>query len=454
MAARPIGQPRTARGRRGRGRGPGRRPHRLPGQPRHRGAAGRRRPRQHRVAAGPVGQPHKLGDVAVAAGDLAAARTAYQASLDIRLRLAAADPANTGWQRDLSVSHKARGRRDRGRGPGRRPHRLPGQPRHRVRLAAADPANTEWQRDLSVSHEGSGTSRPRPGTWPPPAPPTRPALDIRAADRRRPRQHRMAAGPVGQPRTARGRRGRGRGPGRRPHRLPGQPRHRVRLAAADPANTQWQRDLSVSHNKLGDVAAAAGDLAAARTAYQAALDIGAAGRRRPRQHRVAAGPVGQPQQARGCCGRGRGPGRRPHRLPGRLDIAVRLAAADPANTGWQRDLEAMHQKIDDLSGSSGPDGSVPPTGSTSCHQPPDRRITFTSFAKVVITRAREVGRHGVRPPGVTSTSACGSVFYSYTTHTTHLRNHPRCPGGTPDELAARAALTGRSLRGISARLSH
>jgi CHAT domain len=33
-----------------------------------------------------------------------AARTAYQAGLDIAVRLGAADPANTGWQRDLSVS--------------------------------------------------------------------------------------------------------------------------------------------------------------------------------------------------------------------------------------------------------------------------------------------------------------------------------------------------------------
>ena len=76
---------------------------------------------------------------------------------------------------------------------------------------------------------------------------------------------------------------------------------RVRLAAADPANTGWQRDLSVSHNRLGDVAVAAGDLAAARTAYQAGLDI-----------------------------------------------AVRLAAADPANTQWQRDLEGIQQKISSL----------------------------------------------------------------------------------------------------------
>ena len=39
--------------------------------------------------------------MAIAEGDLAAARAAYQDSLDIRARLAAADPANTEWQRDL-----------------------------------------------------------------------------------------------------------------------------------------------------------------------------------------------------------------------------------------------------------------------------------------------------------------------------------------------------------------
>jgi predicted negative regulator of RcsB-dependent stress response len=75
----------------------------------------------------------------------------------------------------------------------------------------------------------------------------------------------------------------------------------ARLAATDPANTEWQRDLSVSHDNLGDVAVAAGDLTAARTAYQAALDI-----------------------------------------------AARLAATDPANTGWQRDLERVQKKISDL----------------------------------------------------------------------------------------------------------
>jgi pimeloyl-ACP methyl ester carboxylesterase len=42
-----------------------------------------------------------------------------------------------------------------------------------------------------------------------------------------------------------------------------------RLAAADPGNTQYQRDLSISHNKMGDLARAAGDSTTAAQHYQA-----------------------------------------------------------------------------------------------------------------------------------------------------------------------------------------
>lgn len=66
---------------------------------------------------------------------------------------------------------------------------------------------------------------------------------------------------------------------------------RERLAAADPGNAGWQRDLSVSHNKLGDVLRDQGDGAAALRSYRDALAI-----------------------------------------------AERLAAADPGNAEWQRDL--------------------------------------------------------------------------------------------------------------------
>jgi hypothetical protein len=78
-----------------------------------------------------------------------------------------------------------------------------------------------------------------------------------------------------------------------------------RLAAADPANAQTQRDLSVSYNKLGDVMSAVGNLAEAERLFRDGLAT-----------------------------------------------AERLAAADPANAQTQRDLSAVRQRIDDLTPTS------------------------------------------------------------------------------------------------------
>ena len=75
---------------------------------------------------------------------------------------------------------------------------------------------------------------------------------------------------------------------------------RERLARADPTNAGWQRDLSVSNNRIGDVLQARGDLDGALAAYQASLDI-----------------------------------------------RERLARADPTNAGWQRELSASHISIGD-----------------------------------------------------------------------------------------------------------
>ena len=74
-----------------------------------------------------------------------------------------------------------------------------------------------------------------------------------------------------------------------------------RLAAADPGNAGWQRDLPVSHNKIGDVLRAQGDLTAALESCRASLAI-----------------------------------------------RERLAKADPGNAGWQRDLPVSHNKIGDV----------------------------------------------------------------------------------------------------------
>ena len=250
----------------------------------------------------------KLGDVAVAAGDLAAARAAYQASLDIRVRLAAADPANSGWQRDLSVSHiklgdvaVAAGDLAAARAAYQADLDIA------ARLAAADPANSGWQRDLSVSHEKLGD------------------LAVAAGDLAAARAAYQASLDI-----------------------------RVRLAAADPANSGWQRDLSVSHEKLGDVAVAAGDLAAARAAYQASLDIRVrlaaadpANSGWQRDLSVSHGRLGDVAVAAGDLAAARAA------YQASLDIAVRLAAADPANSGWQRDLSVSQIKLGDVAVAAG-----------------------------------------------------------------------------------------------------
>ncbi len=71
-----------------------------------------------------------------------------------------------------------------------------------------------------------------------------------------------------------------------------------RLAKSDPGNADWQRDLSVSYNKVGDVQVAQGDLAGALKSYRDSLAI-----------------------------------------------ADRLAKSDPGNAGWQRDLSVSYAKL-------------------------------------------------------------------------------------------------------------
>jgi hypothetical protein len=70
-----------------------------------------------------------------------------------------------------------------------------------------------------------------------------------------------------------------------------------RLATSDAGNAGWQRDLSVSYNKVGNVQVAQGDLAGALKSYR---------------------PV----------------------RPGE-----RLATSDAGNAGWQRDLSVSYNKV-------------------------------------------------------------------------------------------------------------
>ncbi len=74
----------------------------------------------------------------------------------------------------------------------------------------------------------------------------------------------------------------------------------TQLAASDRGNAGWQRNLSVSYDRVGDVQVAQGDLAAALASYEASLAI-----------------------------------------------AERLAASDPGNAGWQWNLYVSYWRIAD-----------------------------------------------------------------------------------------------------------
>jgi tetratricopeptide (TPR) repeat protein len=74
-----------------------------------------------------------------------------------------------------------------------------------------------------------------------------------------------------------------------------------RFAQSGPSNAGWQRDLSVSYEKIGDVQQAQGDLAGALKSYQDSLAI-----------------------------------------------RDRLAKSDPGNAGWQRDLSAANERLGDI----------------------------------------------------------------------------------------------------------
>ena len=144
-----------------------------------------------------------------------------------------------------------------------------------------------------------------------------------------PEQHRMAARPLGQLQQDRRRAERAGQSGGGAEGLPGRARHPEKLAAQDPSNTEWQRDLSVSFNRIGDVLCAQGNLDAALEAYQDRLGITETGRAGPEQHRVAARPLGQLREDRRRAERAGQSGGGAAGLPGRARHRREAGRAGP-----------------------------------------------------------------------------------------------------------------------------
>ena len=105
-----------------------------------------------------------LGDILRARGNLSGARGEYADARAIAERLARSDPANAGWQRDLSASfHRigdvlvAQGKGEEALTAYRDSLAI------QERLARSDPANAGWQRDVAVSQFKLGVFALRSG---------------------------------------------------------------------------------------------------------------------------------------------------------------------------------------------------------------------------------------------------------------------------------------------------
>ncbi len=127
-----------------------------------------------------------------------------------------------------------------------------------------------------------------------------------------------------------------------------------RLAAAEPSRADYQRDLSVSYNKLGDLLGALGQDEQAQGYFEKSLAIrerlaAAEPKRADYQRDLSVsyekmgnllGALGQGEQARGYYEKS-------------LAIAERLAAAEPNRADYQRDLSVSYEKMGNLLGALG-----------------------------------------------------------------------------------------------------
>ena len=251
----------------------------------------------------------KVGELLAARGDAQGALNAYIRSVDIFERLLVADPENPQLQRDLSVGHEGLGNLQAAQGNTRgaldahtRALRL------REQLAAAYPYDDEYQQGLSVSLDRLGDLHDERGE-------SQQALDAHAQSLR-----------IAE-----------------------------RLAAADPDNTERQRSLAISFLTAGDsLARRGGDTEGALRAYIRCVDIferlAAADPDNAAHRRDLANSLARVGDARAATGNVQ------DALPiytRSLDICERLAAADPDNTEHQRALASALERVADVRAASG-----------------------------------------------------------------------------------------------------
>jgi tetratricopeptide (TPR) repeat protein len=121
------------------------------------------------------------------------------------------------------------------------------------------------------------------------------------------------------------------------------------LTHADPGNARWQRDLSVAHEKIGNVLVAQGDLSGALERYRISLGIrDRLGQADPGNVRwqydlgISHERMGDALMAQGKLAEAL------RSYESRYQLISALAEQDPGNAGWQRDLSVAQEKIGDV----------------------------------------------------------------------------------------------------------
>ncbi|MEL6107771.1 MAG: AAA family ATPase, partial [Planctomycetota bacterium] len=170
---------------------------------------------------------NKLGDLALAEGNLPEARRLFSDALAVAKRFAESDPGDASWQRDLSVSFNKLGDLAIAEGSLPEARRLFSDALSvRQRLAESDPGNASWQRDLSVAFNKLG--------------------DLAIAEGNLPEARRLFSDAL---------------------------TISQHLSGSTPGNAGWQRDVSVSLERLGNLALAEGNLPEARRLFSDALAV-------------------------------------------------------------------------------------------------------------------------------------------------------------------------------------
>ena len=241
-------------------------------------------------------------------GDSGEALRRARAAHDIMLALVKEDPANVRWQADLAASLRTvgdgicKGVGDCVADPSEALAKYRASLQIMTQLTEKNPQNTNWQDELGRAHSRIGQVLLQiEGDRAAALSEYRADLDIvtRLAEK-------DPATWNGSATLRSATRGRRRTP-RSEHRAAALAEYRAsldifpRLAEKDTGNAQGQRDLAVSHERIGTVLYDQGDRAAALTEYRAYLGI-----------------------------------------------SQRLAEKDPGNVEWQRDLSIAHTKVGDV----------------------------------------------------------------------------------------------------------